>query len=178
MFARPEDVGGPHAPCQGPRLTLQTFALRPGERTQAGVGGSDLVAATPRERGRGEGVDPATLVEDEVPDVGRKVVERRQMAFGVVLQVAEIGMETCQFRSRVARGLAGEESFGRQPQRAADDGVARRVAAGQAAHDPVGDPVVGRAADPMDEDVGHEEPGDEGGEEGARTETVWCKETR
>ena len=92
------------------------------------------------------------------------------MALRMVVEVAELLVERRELGHRIATGLCGEDLVDRQAQGSGDDRVAGGIAAGEATHDPVGDPVIGCAADPMDEDVGNEEAGDERREQGPWSE--------
>ena len=71
----------------------QSLTLRLRVEGKAVVGGADFPAAPARESRRGEGVDPPRLLHHQLRDVGRELLKWRQMALGMVVEVAELLVE-------------------------------------------------------------------------------------
>ena len=118
----------------GEQIAAQRFRFA----RQLLIGSANRVAAPPRQRRGGHGIDPAPLLVDEFADNGGLAVHRHEMPFGMKLQVAQRAPDLRQ----LARGIGGREPRKRaldvEPQRARNDRMPGRVAAGQSADDRVG----------------------------------------
>ena len=86
-------------------------------------------------------------------------------------QIADLAVQGREFRGRIVGRESWKELVDRKSQRAGDHGVTGRIAACEPTDDVVGEQIVGRAADAMHEDVGHDHAGHERREDRPRPQS-------